>query len=64
MLWALLPTNTNFEEDDYRGKRFADWHCDVKGNNNLLVLSQPNIIYDLHCAYLGAVPILLKPIRQ
>ena len=44
----------NFEEDDYRGERFADWHSDVKGNNNLLVLSQPNIIYDIHCAYLNA----------
>jgi 5-methyltetrahydrofolate--homocysteine methyltransferase len=43
-----------FEENDYRGERFADWHSDVKGNNDLLVLSQPNIIYDIHCAYLEA----------
>ncbi|GAB5380261.1 MAG: hypothetical protein Alis3KO_09130 [Aliiglaciecola sp.] len=42
------------EEDDYRGERFADWHCDVKGNNDLLVLSQPKIIYDIHCEYLQA----------
>ncbi|MBU3003277.1 homocysteine S-methyltransferase family protein [Paraglaciecola arctica] len=42
------------EEADYRGERFADWHSDVKGNNDLLVLSQPKIIYDIHCAYLAA----------
>ncbi|MEP4891072.1 MAG: homocysteine S-methyltransferase family protein [Aliiglaciecola sp.] len=42
------------EEDDYRGDRFADWHCDVKGNNDLLVLSQPQIIYDIHCQYFAA----------
>lgn len=44
----------HLEEADYRGERFADWHSDVKGNNDLLVLTQPNIIYDIHCAYLEA----------
>ena len=29
------------EEADYRGEKFKDWHCDVKGNNDLLVLTQP-----------------------
>lgn len=29
-----------FEEEDYRGERFNKWHCDLKGNNDLLVLSQ------------------------
>ncbi len=42
------------EEADYRGERFADWHCDVKGNNDLLVLTQPKIIRDIHLAYLDA----------
>lgn len=42
------------DEEAYRGERFADWHCDVKGNNDLLVLTQPDIIYDIHCAYLEA----------
>lgn len=42
------------EEEDYRGDRFVDWHCDVKGNNDLLVLSQPQIIYDIHCQYFAA----------
>jgi len=41
-------------EADYRGERFADWSCDVKGNNDLLVLTQPQIIKDIHKAYLEA----------
>jgi 5-methyltetrahydrofolate--homocysteine methyltransferase len=43
-----------FEEEDYRGERFADWSCDVKGNNDLLVLSQPQVIADIHREYLDA----------
>lgn len=42
------------EEEDYRGERFADWHIEVKGNNDLLVLTQPKIIADIHRAYLDA----------
>ena len=42
------------EEKDYRGERFADWHTDVQGNNDLLVLTQPKIIKDIHLAYLDA----------
>ncbi|EEG87394.1 5-methyltetrahydrofolate--homocysteine methyltransferase [Proteus penneri ATCC 35198] len=41
-------------EADYRGERFADWNCDVKGNNDLLVLTQPQIIADIHDAYFQA----------
>lgn len=42
------------EEEDYRGERFARWHSDLKGNNDLLVLSQPNLIKEIHSAYLEA----------
>ncbi|MDN3617810.1 methionine synthase [Vibrio gallaecicus] len=42
------------EENDYRGDRFADWHCDLKGNNDLLVLSKPQLIKDVHNQYLEA----------
>jgi 5-methyltetrahydrofolate--homocysteine methyltransferase len=42
------------EEDDYRGTRFADWQHDVKGNNDLLVLTQPHIIQGIHDQYLAA----------
>jgi len=42
------------EEDDYRGERFSDWASEVKGNNDLLSLTQPQIIRDIHTAYLDA----------
>ncbi|MDH3561213.1 MAG: homocysteine S-methyltransferase family protein, partial [Gammaproteobacteria bacterium] len=42
------------EEADYRGERFADWGSDLKGNNDLLVLTQPQIIRDIHRQYLEA----------
>ena len=41
-------------EPDYRGARFADWPRDLKGNNDLLSLTQPAIIADIHRAYLEA----------
>lgn len=42
------------EEEDHRGSRFADWPCDLKGNNDLLVLSKPAVIREIHDAYLAA----------
>ncbi|MDE1252699.1 methionine synthase [Vibrio aestuarianus] len=42
------------EEQDYRGERFANWPSDLKGNNDLLVLTQPQLIKEIHCAYLEA----------
>ncbi|MDD3491333.1 MAG: methionine synthase, partial [Paludibacter sp.] len=41
-------------EKDYRGSRFADSEILQKGNNDLLVLTQPEIIYGIHCKYLEA----------
>ncbi|MDD4428353.1 MAG: homocysteine S-methyltransferase family protein, partial [Paludibacter sp.] len=41
-------------EADYRGKRFADAVVPQKGNNDLLVLTQPDIIYEIHSKYLEA----------
>jgi 5-methyltetrahydrofolate--homocysteine methyltransferase len=41
-------------EADYRGSRFAACEILQKGNNDLLVLTQPEIIYDIHCKYLEA----------
>ncbi len=40
------------EEADYRGERFTDWPSPLKGNNDLLSLTQPQIIADIHKAYL------------
>ena len=47
-------------EDDYRGTRFADWPSDLKGNNDLLTLTQPQIIKAIHLAYLEAGADLLE----
>ena len=41
-------------EQDYRGDRFATWPRDLKGNNDLLSLTQPDIIRSIHAAYLDA----------
>lgn len=41
-------------EQDYRGERFADWPSDLKGNNDLLSLTRPDIIKAIHAAYIEA----------
>jgi 5-methyltetrahydrofolate--homocysteine methyltransferase len=41
-------------ESDYRGERFKDWPVDLKGNNDILVLTQPQIVAEIHRAYLDA----------
>lgn len=42
------------EENEYRGERFKDWHKDVKGNNDLLSITRPEIIEEIHLQYLDA----------
>jgi 5-methyltetrahydrofolate--homocysteine methyltransferase len=44
----------NLEEGDYRGERFADFHKDIKGNNDLLSITRPDVIEAIHKAYLEA----------
>jgi len=41
-------------ENDYRGERFKDWPSDIKGNNDLLCLTQPQIVREIHKKYLEA----------
>ncbi len=41
-------------EADYRGERFAEWPVDLKGNNDLLSITQPDIISGIHTEYLAA----------
>ncbi|MCK5550174.1 MAG: homocysteine S-methyltransferase family protein, partial [Hyphomicrobiaceae bacterium] len=48
------------DEAGYRGERFKDWKQDVKGNNDLLVLTQPDIIEAIHEEYLAAGADLLE----
>ncbi|TXR53760.1 methionine synthase [Reinekea thalattae] len=49
-----LIQSYQLEEQDYRGDRFADWNSDIKGNNDLLSITQPEIIKTIHKAYLDA----------
>lgn len=42
------------QEADYRGERFREFHKDLKGNNDLLVLTKPDLIRDIHLQYLRA----------
>ena len=44
----------NFDESDYRGERFKDYDILLKGNNDLLSITQPEAIFDIHKAYLKA----------
>ncbi|MBQ0785073.1 MAG: homocysteine S-methyltransferase family protein, partial [Amphritea sp.] len=51
---GTMIQDRKLEEEDYRGERFADWDIDLKGNNDLLVLTQPDIISEIHRAYFEA----------
>ncbi len=42
------------DEAGFRGQRFHDWPCDVKGNNDLLTLTQPQLVREIHMRYLAA----------
>ena len=44
----------NFQEEDYRGEQFKDWESPLKGNNDLLSLTQPKAIEEVHKKYLEA----------
>ncbi|QDT97361.1 methionine synthase [Gimesia aquarii] len=51
---GTMIQNYKLKEADYRGERFADYHMDIAGNNDLLSLTQPQIIQDIHREYLEA----------
>jgi len=51
---GTMVQSYQFEEADYRGKRFSDWHTDLKGNNDLLSITQPETIKAIHREYLEA----------
>ncbi len=43
-----------FQEKDFRGEKYSDWHCDLQGNNDLLSITQPDAIRGVYEAYLEA----------
>ncbi|MFK7867465.1 MAG: methionine synthase [Alphaproteobacteria bacterium] len=51
---GTMIQNHNLGEADYRGTRFKDYPSDLKGNNDLLVLTQPQLIMDIHTQFLDA----------
>ncbi len=51
---GTMIQSRKLEEADYRGERFADHDADLKGNNDLLSLTRPDVIADIHSAYLDA----------
>lgn len=51
---GTMIQRSHLQESDYRGTRFRDWHLDLKGNNDLLCLSRPELIRDIHKQYLHA----------
>src|SRR5262245_13160782 len=51
---GTLIQRHELDEDGFRGERFRDHPRDLKGANDLLVLTQPGIIRDIHAAYLDA----------
>ena len=52
--WGVLIQGYELTEADYRGERFSDWPSDLKGNNDLLILTRPDIISGIHREYLDA----------
>ena len=52
--WGVMIQKYKLSEEDYRGSQFADHAMPQKGNNDLLILTRPDIITDLHDAYYAA----------
>jgi 5-methyltetrahydrofolate--homocysteine methyltransferase len=52
--WGVMIQRRGLTEADFRGERFADHHTTLKGDNDLLCLTRPDIITDLHDAYYEA----------
>jgi 5-methyltetrahydrofolate--homocysteine methyltransferase len=52
--FGTMVQDRKLTEADYRGARFADWPCDLKGNTDILVLTQPDVVGDVHRKYLEA----------
>src|ERR1700687_2240257 len=50
-----------YDEAAFRGARFADFHRDLRGNNDLLILTQPKAIEDIQADYLRAGAVIVPP---
>ena len=52
--WGTMIQRHKLEEDDFRGERFKDHGHDLKGNNDLLILSRPDVVTEIHDQFLAA----------
>ena len=52
--WGVMIQRRGLSEEDFRGDRFADHDGQLKGNNDVLCLTRPDVIADLHDAYFAA----------
>ena len=44
----------HLEEEDFRGEKFMDWDVKLKGNNDIISITRPNVLREIHRAYLEA----------
>ena len=51
---GTMQQGYNLTEDDFRGERFKDWSVELRGNNDVLVITQPQIVKDIHREFLEA----------
>ncbi|VAW47751.1 5-methyltetrahydrofolate--homocysteine methyltransferase, partial [hydrothermal vent metagenome] len=49
---GTMVQDQQLSEEDFRGERFANYHMDIKGNNDILVITKPDVIRDIHLAFL------------
>ena len=59
---GTMIQDLKLDEKGFRGAHFADWKRDLKGNNDLLNLTQPDAIRDIHLAYFLAGATLVESI--
>ena len=51
---GTMIQNLKLNESEFRGERFADWSCDIQGNNDILAMTQPDLIEDIHRQFIDA----------
>lgn len=59
--WGVMIQRRELTEEDFRGERFRDHSHPQKGNNDLLILTRPDIIADLHDVYYAAGADISRP---
>ena len=61
---GTMVQSYGLSESDFRGDRFENHPCDLKGNNDFLCLTRPDVVGEIHRAYLDAGADIIETIRQ